>query len=195
MRSISILLGIVLLAIIIIVNLPINESSIENPESLRNVEDIISSVSEENVNDLTTKEYAELDLYKIWKLKLDLDYLDQKYKVESIKNNSENFMPIPYRVVFKSRKRYIFVYYDEVGKYYGSEMFKKSPNKLNFDFMEIGKTKLSEVYKIDKKGLYARKIYSGWPVNSSIHFTEDGYLLTFIYDEDDILQEMIIELI
>lgn len=153
----------------------------------RNTDEILALVSEENINLLITNEYSDRELKDIMVNELDLESLDKEYRVECIRDDSfgSNFQ---YNVVYKGKSKFLFVYFDENGKRLYSYFVKISKEKSEFDFVEIGKTKKISIYLLDfGKGGFGPLHSTLKSSYYSVHYTKDGYVITYTYDEDGVV--------
>lgn len=84
------------------------------------------------------------------------------------------------------------------GKFlYGDDYLNKiSKNKDVFDSVEIGKTKRLNIHFLDFGNVEWAPFWSiNFRNNFSIHFTKDGYKITFEYDEDGYVKNKKVEMI
>lgn len=164
---------------------------------IRKMEEIIDSVSEENINNLITKEYSNKELRKIDLLDLNLEELDSKYRIECLRKEDLDESSFPYSVIYKSKNQYLIIYFNENGEKKFSYISKMSKDKDKFDFVKIGETKFIEIYLADfGNGMYDKFDSSmNWSTSTSTHLTKDGYVIIYEYDESNIVQSITIEMI
>lgn len=125
------------------------------------------------------------------------------YRVEYIKKVENNLgkhsnNEIYYRVVFKSKNKYLLILFDENGNKIYSLMQSFSSYKDKFNFVKVNETKQSQVYfTMWGKGKYVHfaSINDIEPKKISIHLTTDGYLIIIAYNKDKIVTSISCELI
>lgn len=162
----------------------------------RNMNDIIALTSDENVNDIITKEYSNKELNEIESSDLNLENLDKIYRIECIRKDT--YYPFSsYKVVYKSKNKFLIICFDEKGeKLYGFSP-RMSNEKHKFDSVEIGKDKKTKIYLNDLNLSLISELDSLIRHDSSLsaHYTKDGYLITFDYDENDIVIDKKVDMI
>lgn len=169
------------------------ESSYHEP---RNMSEIVELVSEENLSDIITTEYSNKELNDLRLTKdLTLEELDSKYRIECIKIDISEPNSY-YKVVYKSKKKYLFIYFDEEGNNLYSYTTGISKEKRYFDSVEIGKTKKISIYLLDFGNGEWAPIHSTLETSRySRHHTKDGYVITYEYDEDGYVKNKKVEMI
>lgn len=159
---------------------------------LRTSDEIIELVSEKNVNDIITKEYSNKELKIIESTDLNIEELDKLYRIECIRIDTSEVGSY-YKVVYRSKNKYLFIYFDENGDKLYSFIYRMSKEKNKFDKVEVGKTKKINIFFIDGKNGYWPPRH--WPVNLSSHFTKDGFIITYEYNGKNIVQDVKVETI
>lgn len=154
----------------------------------RNMNDLIALISDENVNDIITMEYSNKKLNEIESSDLDLENLDKKYKIECIRKDT--YYPFStYKVVYKSKNKFLIICFDDKGEKLYAFAPRMSNEKQKFDSIEIGKDNRNKVYLNDSNLSLIPELDFVISHNSNLsaHYTKDGYLITFEYDENGIV--------
>lgn len=170
-------------------------------EETRSKEELLNLVSDDFLDLLLFNKYSNNDLKKIEKdikeYNLDLESLDAKYKIECIREDNLILPNGGYRVVYRSKNKYLFVYFDKQGKKYWSNITEMVKEKSTYDYIRIGKDTKSKVFS---KSLSSSTISDYFfskshNVKKSVHYTKDGYILIFDYDDKDIVRNIQVEII
>lgn len=179
---------IVIITLSLVVGCNKNDNIDEVNYEARSMDEILKLVSEENVNDIITKEYSNKELDEIESADLNLEKLDKKYKIECIKEDS--YYPFStYKVVYKSNNKFLIICFDEKGEKLYAFAPRMSNEKQKFDSIEIGKDDRNKVYLNDSNLSLVPELDFVINHNSNLlaHYTKDGLLITFEYNENGIV--------
>lgn len=147
------------------------------------------SPKDKTVFELVTKTYSYEQLKDIWMCADTITELNEKYSIECLRETNGE-----YRAVYAGKNNYTALFFDIDGKMTGGWVYKISPKKSEFADIREGMT-VSEVQEIDPFGWYMF-LYSGSDLPKiSMHFTQDGYLLTIKYDDSCKIVDIRVELI
>lgn len=171
-----------------------------NQES-RTKEEIMELVSDDHIDSLILNKYSNSDLKKIESdiesYNLDLESLDSKYKIECIRNDTLILPDGGFRVVYRSKNKYLFVYFDKQGTRYWSNISEMVKEKSKYDSVKIGKDSKTKIfYKSFSLAAVSELHFStSHNVKKSVHYTKDGYMITFDYDENGVVIDKKVDLV
>lgn len=136
------------------------------------------SDSAKTVFELVSKNYDKSHLLEIWKFSGTLSELDDKYPVECLRKDNST-----YRASYLGDDSILVLFFDDLGERTGGFVYNISPPRASFATLSIGQSVL-DVKSFDPNGSYLF-LYAGSSEipHESMHFTEDGYMITIEYDQ------------
>lgn len=159
-------------------------------------------VTQNNITEQITKKYTNSQLKKMKSLNLSLSELNQKYPIECLKKTSilvsfEKQKDL-YSVVYTSKNKILIMKFNKDGESQGRRIYDFSHSNEFYKKFKIDKTTWKEVHKFDRRAFYSRdlRLYTTMLVSDySIHYTVDGYVIIYEYNDEGIVRDIKVELI
>lgn len=142
-----------------------------------------------NMRELITMEYSKEELDFINELDKNIYDLNTEFPIECVRETKSGF-----RVTYSENECILELFFDQQGNKTFGKIYNLSKEKSSFD--EIIGESVENVKAIDPMGDYTF-LYTGRNDIEllSTHYTEDGYLIKIIYDENNIAIDVSEELI
>ena len=143
-----------------------------------------------NINSDITKEYSESSLQEICKFDGDIHAYQEAYPIECLRNS-----PGGYRVAYSGKSRIALIWFDAEGQKTFAQLIERKHSVSDYMEIELGDD-LKTVYTMYPEGEYLF-LYMGRNdvPRTSIHFTEDGYIVYISYGSNNEVEEITTELI
>ncbi len=149
-------------------------------------------VADSNITliDLVTVTYSKDELIDITQFNGNMYELNTKFPIECIRNSNNN-----YRVSYLGDHTVAIITFDNLGNKIAGTVYSMQLSKSDFSSLTNG-CSLNDVQKIDPFGEYLF-LYTGRNdvPRCSTHYTTDGYLISIMYDDNNIINDIKYELI
>lgn len=142
------------------------------------------------LQDLSTIIYSNDELVEISQYNGTFYELNSRYPTQCVRNTNDN-----YRVSYLGVNEIAILTFDNTGKKIYGKVHSVSMSKSDFCDLTNGDT-LEDVLELDPNGDYMFLFTGRNDVpRCSYHYTNDGYMLTILYDFDNIIIDIKCELV
>ena len=170
---------------------------------------ITPSPEDKNITELITTVYSAEELEDIVQSNESIDKLNERYPIECLRKRKlmiayDAYKPpyddapglYQYQAVYRGEDSVAIIWFDENGMRAQilHQIYDASLSKSDFDTLSIGQT-LDDVMTLHPNGEY---LFLSTGINApriSIHYTTDGYMISFKYDDDNIITDSSVDLI
>ena len=144
----------------------------------------------QSISEITSRVYDDATLLEIVGFNGTMNELDSQYPIECLRMDGDR-----YRCAFLGQRQVAIVLFDSSGNKLLGKIHKLQNFKSDFNELVVG-CSLEDVQKVDPNGEYLF-LYTGrndTPRISS-HYTEDGWLITIKYNEENMIESITQDLI
>ncbi len=129
--------------------------------------------------------YDEKEIAELKETNYDYDEMIKKFKP------SFTIFFKTKKIGYCSKEKILIIDYDSNGEKIASNLFKISVPYVNFKRIKQGDN-IKKIMEIDPNGDYLL-LYTGVRINYSQHYTEDGYYIIILYDDNFNVNDIIVQ--